>query len=121
MVYCCQVVFIVVFKYWEVDNLQWCLFVFVGQIKVFIYFQVQCIYCVGNNFFVVGIEENYIVILCGSMIQDVFDDFCIKEFCYWVVDIFQIFCVFVNFDVSQIFCVVDFNEVIIFVDLFMGQ
>lgn len=121
MVYCRQVVFIVVFKYREVDNLQRCLFVFVGQIKVFIYFQAQCIYRVGNNFFVVGIEENYIVILRGSTIQDVFDDFCIKEFRYRVVDIFQIFRAFVNFDVSQIFRVVDFNEVIVFVDLFTGQ
>ena len=121
MVHCRQAAFTVVFKHREVDNPQRCPFAFVGQTKVFTHFQAQCAHRVGNNFLVVGTEENHIAILRGSTIQDGFDDFCIKELRYRAVDTFQTFRAFVNFDVSQTFRAVDFNEVTVFVDLLTGQ
>ncbi|STL56013.1 Uncharacterised protein [Escherichia coli] len=45
----------------------------------------------------------------------------IKELRYRAVDTFQTFRAFVNFDVSQTFRAVDFNEVTVFVDLLTGQ
>lgn len=119
MVYCGQIVFVVVFEYWEVNYLQWCLFVFVGQVQVFVQFQMQCVQCISNYFFVICVEEDYVIVLCVGMFKDSVDDVGGQEFGYWIVNFVQIFCVFVNFDICQFFCVVDFNKVIVIVDLFM--
>lgn len=121
MVYCCQVVFVVVFEYWEVDYLQWCLFVFVSQIQVFIQFQMQCVQCVGYYFFVVGVEEDYVFILCVGVVKDCFYDFSGQEFGYWVVDFVYVFGMFGYFNIGQFFCVVDFYKVVVFVNQFVGQ
>lgn len=80
MVHCRQAAFTVVFKHREVDNPQRCPFAFVGQTKVFTHFQAQCAHRVGNNFLVVGTEENHIAILRGSTIRDGFDDSALRNF-----------------------------------------
>lgn len=43
------------FKYWEVNNLKWFLFVF-KKFKVFIKFKMKCVYCFGNYSVVVCIK-----------------------------------------------------------------
>ena len=121
MVHCRQAAFTVVFKHREVDNPQRRPFAFVDQTKVFTHFQAQCAHRVGNNFLVVGTEENHIAILRGSTIQDGFNDFSIEELSYRAVDTLQTFRTFVNFDVSQTFRAVDFDEVTVFIDLLTGQ
>ncbi len=121
MVHCCHASFTLVLKDREVDNPQRFPFAFVGQTKVFTHFQAQCAHRVGNNYLVVGTEENHIAIFRARTLQDGIDDFCINEIRYRAVDTFQTFRAYVKFDVSQTLRAVEFNEVTVFVDLLTGQ
>lgn len=74
--------FFVLFEYWEVGDLQWCLVVG-DQVEVFVGFQVQCVYEVGDFVVVIGIEEYDVVVVGVNMGDQCSEGGFVEEFLDW--------------------------------------
>lgn len=74
--------FVVVFEYWEVGDLQWCL-IGCDQIEVFVGFQVQCVYEVGYFVVVICIEEYDVVVVGFDVCNQGGEGFFVEEFGDW--------------------------------------